>query len=117
MAMAAAASPSTSKWRIENPPSQIDIDARSVTAVLDSTNMLRAMASALEAATLLIAKCEDGELSVYVAWPPDMGDEDRQCGWKFDADAPPRKRHGQGRCWGTATFAPAPYEFAAWLPP
>ncbi len=112
IAQAPVASPSTSKWRIENSPSQIE-DARSVTAVLDSTNRLRDNVGALEAATLFV-QCEDGELNVYVAWPPDMGDEDRPVRWTFDADVA-TDEIWTGAVLGTATFSPKPYEFAARL--
>jgi hypothetical protein len=110
--LAPTASVSTSKWHIEDQLSQLD-DAQTFTADLDSTNMLRGDVGSPEAATLFV-QCDDGELNVYVAWPPFMGSEDRKVRWKFDTDAV------TGQTWtgsvlGTATFTPKPYEFVARL--
>jgi hypothetical protein len=109
---APVASVSASKWHIEDQLSQLD-DAQTFTADLDSTNTLRGDVGSPEAATLFV-QCEDGELNVYVAWPPFMGSEDRKVRWKFDNNAV------TGQTWtgsvlGTATFSPKPYEFLAKL--
>jgi hypothetical protein len=106
------ASDASSKWHIENQLSQLD-DTGSFTADLDSTNRLRDDVGSLQSATLFV-QCEDGELNVYVAWPPFMGSEDRKVRWNFDADAV-TDQTWTGAELGAATFAPKPYEFLARL--
>ena len=76
---------SASKWHIEDQHTQLD-DTQSFTAALNSVNTLPDSVGSLESATLFV-QCENGELDVYVAWPPDMGDQDRKVRWKLDSDA------------------------------
>ncbi|MGD0865439.1 MAG: hypothetical protein ABSA49_07775 [Rhizomicrobium sp.] len=118
-AAAAAAAPqapvvstSASKWHVEDQLSQLD-DARTVTADLDSANLLSNGIGSPEAATLFV-QCDAGELTVYVVWPPFMGNRDREVRWKFDAGSITKEKW-RGSESGTATFDPFPYDFLAAL--
>lgn len=109
---APVASVSASGWHVEDRRSQLD-DAQNFTANLDSTNMLRDDVGDMEAATLFV-QCEDGDLNVYVAWPPFVGSEKRKVRWKFDSGAV-TDQTWTGAELGTATFALKPYELLAGL--